>query len=66
MSTVILNGDSAPSELYHNAFMAGRCGDLIDTTYIADRDDVDFEYLLSEWEEGRAAALADNNEYAGV
>ena len=66
MSTVILNAECTPSELYTMAFMAGRCGDLIDTTDIADRDDVDFEYLLSEWEGGRAEALADNNEYAGV
>lgn len=66
MCTVILNADQAPSELYRAAFMAGQCGNLIDTTYIVDRDDVDHDHLTSEWEEGRSIYLAAVNQYAGA
>ena len=45
--------DMAPSELYHLAYMSG-FGDnqLFDLDELEDRDDVDFDRLIEEYNEG--------------
>ena len=61
MTTLILSNEMTPSELYHVAYNAGLCDQLIDTTEILDREDVDLEYLMDEYEEGRDAFLVELN-----
>ncbi len=61
MTTLILSGEFAPSELYLTAYNAGLCDQLIDTSEILDREDVDLEYLMDEYEEGRDAFLVELN-----
>ena len=61
MTTLILSNEMTPSELYHVAYTAGYCDQLIDTTEILDREDVDLEYLMDEYEEGRDAFLVELN-----
>ena len=61
MATLILSGDLAPSELYHIAYNAGLCDQLIDTLEILEREDVDLEYLMDQYEEGRDAFLVELN-----
>lgn len=61
MTTLILSNEMTPSELYHAAYTAGSCDQLIDTLYILDREDVDLEYLMHEYEEGREAFLEELN-----
>ena len=65
MSTLILDGELAPSELYKMAYDAGRCGHLLDTWQVQGREDVDLDHLMDEYEQGWEQQLLDVDLYEG-